>query len=80
LREGWEPRTPTRHHFFKKVADNFRPFVHTIQEKGLAMGGNRKEQKQGELRFLFPVPYFLARVPPPPYDIFKLWKTFADYL
>jgi hypothetical protein len=20
------------------------------------------------------------RVPPPPYDIFKLWKTFAEYL
>jgi hypothetical protein len=41
--------------FFKSFAENYYPLAHTIQEKGSAMGGIRKEQKQGAARFQTPV-------------------------
>jgi hypothetical protein len=37
--------------FFKRFADNFDLSVHTIQEKGSAMGGYRKEQRRGAAHF-----------------------------
>jgi hypothetical protein len=50
---------------YKRFAENYDLFVHTIQEKGSAMGWNHKEKKQGAVRFQTPV----FAVPPPPYPL-----------
>jgi hypothetical protein len=53
----------TRPFIFRAFAEDYLSFPHTIQQKGSAMGGIGKEQKQGVARFQSPV---FRRTPTPP--------------
>jgi hypothetical protein len=56
----------TRPFIFRAFAEDYLSFPHTIQQKGSAMGGIGKEQKQGVARFQSPV-FFAVPPPPPPW-------------
>jgi hypothetical protein len=52
---GGNPSPAAGRFFFKSFAENEDLLVHTIHQKGSAMGWNRNKQKRGGVRFPAPV-------------------------